>query len=739
MRSVRFATLRGLTLAALVAVPSAVAQTPPSATDPQKDHLDRLQLYRTRIVDPPARLDERRNWAEALIKEAVRVQSPQSKQLLLELLGSSNSVDVQRAVCDAIPVGARTEHNRLSPELAAPLIELLGSDNGDLRSAASKALAEFPGDEVASQLGEVAGHADIALAKRLAAIDALAASTHRREVVKHLMELLDVGTPEIVSRVVAALEPLSNEVLGDDPARWRKWWAGQALLTEEAWQADQLRMYRDRLRSTRSEFDGYRDRSRKQLTDLGVKLRDFEREVFRLTPVDQRDGKLVEWLNDPQDEVKSTAMALIKSRIADEGKRPEGEILVALLKLLKQGTPSVRRDVLSVVQNLHDPNVVRAVLAQLDEEKDPSTREAIFKAIGKLNSPDSLPALIREIKSKDPAPECVREAANALGQLATQPGVRERASEVIEPLTARYQATAVTDTTMRAGLLTAMAGLGDSSFTPEFLQAVESEDPTILRPAIVGLRAVADSSKLSRLRRHTAHPNPLVRLAAIEAVGQLGREDADLEVLLQRVNPAVEPNELAREAAWRGFRDLLRNKPVRERIRAAAMLREVPDREVEYLTDLADGLRGRNDSVADLEAVRDRLGNVLVAQGKFAEAVPHLRELFAQRSARNDPAALDTGLRLLDATLRTPAFPAAVELLKQLATTCSHDDYLQTRVVETVGQYLESPELVADASRTAGVLGELKSLPDNCLGAGWKQLLQRVSARVDSGSNGKQR
>ncbi len=719
--------------------PVSAQDSPSPQIDPLRDHLDRLKLYRTRITDPQARLEERRHWSEALLKETVRTQTHPSKALVLELLGASQSPEVQRALCEAFATGLGADKDLLDSALAEPLLELLGADNAELRSAAARALAEFPGADVANRLAAIAAQPDAAMAKRKAAIDALAPSTHRRHVVAQLMELLDVGTPEIVTRVLAALEPVCREPLGEDAALWREWWAAQSRLSNEAWLADQLRMFRDRLRNTRAESEGYRDRSRKQTAEISAKVRDFQREVFRLTPADQRETKLIEWLQDPQDEVRFTALSLIKARIADEGRRPEGEILATLLKMLKQGSPGVRREVLSVVQNLNVPAVIKAVLGQLEEEKDPPTREAFFKAIARLNSPDGLTALVREIASGDSAPDCVREAATALGQLAEQPAHRDRAREAVGPLTSRYTNNTAADIPMRAALLTAMAGIGDASFTPYFLEAVESEDPLVLRPAIEGLRAVAEPSKLSRLRRHTTNANPLVRLAAIEAVGQLGREDADLECLLQRVIPTVEPNEPARDAAWRGFRDLLRHRSVGERIRAASMLREVPDREAEYLAELAERLRSAGESPAELEMVRDRLANLLVAQGKFAEALPHLRELYAQKTSRSDPTALDVGLRLLDATLRTQGAANGIDLLRQLAITCQRDEYLQTRIVETVAQFLESPELVADPARALGAIAELRELPESLLGTEWKPLLQRVSTRIEAAQVGIER
>ena len=91
---------------------------------------------------------------------------------------------------------------------------------------------------------------------------------------------------------------------------------------------------------------------------------------------------------------------------------------------------------------------------------------------------------------------------------------------------------------------------------------------------------IGEGSKLPRLRTLMGHADPLVRLAATEAVGRLGQEDADLESLLNRLNPSIEDNELAREAAWRGFCRYLSTRSVPDRIRASERLRELPELEV---------------------------------------------------------------------------------------------------------------------------------------------------------------
>jgi len=720
----------GIGLCAALA-PKIVPGRTPEGAAPSQDHLERLQNYRTRIQDSQARPEERRNWAEALVQETLQVQSAAAKGLVVELLNSNAAPEALRPMCEAIANRSGNMNDRLDPSFVAPLVELLGSPSAELRSACARALAEFPGPEVPARLAQLVRQPEVPVPKKLAAVDGLAPNAHRREVVEQLIGLLELGTPEITNRVCAALEPVAREPMGTHTGAWRAWWATKSQLSDTAWLADQVRMYRDRLRATAIDLEGQRERSKRQVAELSAKLRDFQREVFRSLPPDQRDARLIEWLGDAQDEVKLTSIAIIKGRIADEGKRPEGEVLAAVLRLMKEGTPPVRREVLSLVQNLGEP-AVKAVLTHLEEEKDPLTREAALKALGKLGSPEAVPAMVREIASPDAPSGCVREAAVALGQIAEVAGFAERLPEAVTPLAQRYQAAPPEDVAMRAGLLTAMAGVADPSFAAAFLGAVDSDDAALVRPAIEGLAALGETSKLPRLRRHTSHAMPLVRLEAVEAVGKLGREDADLESILPRLNPAIEPNELVRDAAWRAFRSLIRGKPLRDKVRDAALLRDVSDREIDYLTALAGELAAANSGSADLEIVRERLGNLLVAQGKFSEAVPYLRELYATRVERRDPIRFETGLRLLDATLRSSGFANATALLQQLGESAERDDYVIARTIETVAQYMDSPETVTDVARGRAVLAELKKVPDHLLGSAWRQLLQRLAARIEA-------
>ena len=704
--------------------------TPGAApAEPSKDHLERLQRYRDHVLDPQARPDERRNWAEVLLDEAIQVRSAQSLDLVVELLSQSHNAEIRSAACEAIATLARRRPKGLPASLIPPLIDLLGSGSTALRGAAARALAGFPGHDVPKDLASIVAQPDFPAHKRQAAIDALAPNVHRREVVAQLINLLDVDETDIVERVVAALQPASSEPIGSDPDRWRRWWLERSQLGEDAWLAEQLGIYRARVRSLLAELEAQQARAGREQTALGTRVADFQREVFLAQTADQREAKLVEWLNDTQEDIKLTALIIIKGRIADEGKRPQGAVLTALLRLLEHELSTVRREVLSIVQSLGDPRVAEGVLARFDKESDPETRKAFIRAIGRLGSLEAVPPLIDQIAAADATAEMIREAAIALGQIAGRVGRGESLRQSVTPLKQRYGAAAENDVALRAGLLEAMAGVADPSFASEFVNALESSEATILRPAIEGLRAIDDASQLPRLRRLTAAVDPLVRLAAIEAVGALGREDADLESLAARLNPQEESDDVVREAAWHAFCGLAGNRSAQEGLLAADMLRAVPDQEMKYLSELVDTLTATNGADRGLELVRERLCNLLMLNGQFGEAVPHLRELYAARHSRGEPEALDTGLRLLDATLRAGVYTNIADLLRKLAaTTDGHS--ARSQVVDTIAQFLDSPEIVGDPARAKAAVTELRAaVPPDLLGEAWLRLIQRVEER----------
>lgn len=697
----------------------------PSTPDPTAKHQEELARCRKGIVDPEARPVERRRWASQLLS----YDTQPARALSVELLGLADRPNVQRTLCEVVSERARRTPERLDDSLVPPLIELLGADHDDLRRVAAAALADFADPGIPETLGALAADPNAPLAKRLAAIDALAPNTHRRAVVGQLIGLLDAAETQITRRVVETLEPATLQSFGHDVPRWRRWWEGKSRLTEEAWLAEQVRSLRDRERRLRDALDRFRQETRRKQTLVTRRFHVLLLELYRSLTQDQQGPKLAEWLADPLPEVKGTALAIIKAGIADEGRRPGGAVLAAVLSLLQDAAPEIRREVLDIVQNVRDARVVKAVLAQLDRETDPETRQAIFQALRRLDHIEALPALIAEIASPNALPQCVREASLALGQIAGKADVSKESPAAVTALVERYRTVAPDAVAVRAGLLSAMAGIASPSFKPLFVEAVEADDPTILREAVRGLRTIGEGSKLPRLRTLMAHSDPLVRLEAIEAVARLGREDADLERLLTRLDPADEPNERAREAAWRGFREFAGRRTLDARIAIAQRLREQPELEARYLTELADTLAAQNTNGEQLEAVLDRLSTILEGQGHYVEAADRLRALCEACRTRTGADNLTYGLRLLKVMLRSNPRPPVAEVITRFATTNTDQ---KDRIVQVVADYVGGEPDGSAVPDLNALLVDLRSVPKTTLGPEWNQLLDQIAARATS-------
>ena len=704
-----------------------VASSPlPPVVNPER--AKQLQTCREGILDKAARDVDRRRWAELLLGYS----SDEANALIVELLAPTQPVAVSKTMCRAVVTAAHGNPARLVPAFVDPLLELLGAEDRALREAAATAIAEFPRDGLAVRLAGIAGDEGAPLPKRLAAVDALSKNTHRREVVRQLISLLESKSPEVVAKVSASLDQASPEAHGQDVAEWRRWWHDNEQLTDEQWLEAQLRLYRQHSRRVADSFEAFKAATRREVESSVAQMRSFQSELYRALPPEQRRAKLIEWLASPLDPVRLTALGLIKSRIADEGKAPTGGVLSALVDLVSSGTAAQRRESLAIVQNVNTPEVVAAVLARLEREPDAAIRLAVIAALGHMRDPAAIPALVAVLQRESSDSGTVRAAATSLGMIAERMDDRTALDPAKVPLQERYAACEPDDVALRAALLFAMAGVADASFAPMLEQAVESDDSRLLQPAIVGLRALEDRSKLLRLRDLTANPDPPVRLAAIAAVAELGRDAEDLQSLLTRLNPAIEPNALAREAAWGGFSDYMARRPVAERIDAAKRLRETPELESRYLSELSDTLVATGGEPLDIERVRDNLARVFVAQDKYAAGAAQLRLLFQQQVDRQAESAGAVGVRWLEAALRAdPPVDVGEVVAKIVAGAAS--DAVRAGVIDVLTRYADTPAVAADLTRTRALLQALRETPTGDWPPQWSALLQKLAARTQDG------
>ena len=220
---------------------------------------------------------------------------------------------------------------------------------------------------------------------------------------------------------------------------------------------------------------------------------------------------------------------------------------------------------------------------------------------------------------------------------------------------------------------------------------------------------------MNRLRDLFLHADPRVRRRAIEAVGALGDGESPLEALVNHLNVATESNEAVRSAAWDAFCTILQRQSAETRLEWADRLKDLPGRQIEYLTALVDDFTSANPVPAQLDEARDLLIRLLREQGRYAESVRHLQERYAALSANGDPRAGKVGVMLLDSRLRNGQHNQRInQLLSELA---SHADDTKAAVVQTVKTYLDTviqdgdgPELEALVQRLrlacAGLYGQ---------------------------------
>ena len=659
-----------------VPIAGAGAQTPddPAAeTQPQPDRTsfaDQARRFYLRVVADEARPDERRYSAEDLLSLA----TPEAEQLVVELLGDADHPAAQLAVCAALTSGARTHPAWLAPAFVDPLVLLLASERDEVQNGAVSALACYPVADTAERLQQLVARADASPRQRFAAIEVLGVNAHRFEAASALVALLDVEDDALDAQVLHALERASRVPFDGGVAAAKAWWSSRSSRTE--WLADQFEVQSERCRSVEQALRRCQAEAVERERKLVERLKSFQREVFHSLDAEQpnrsprvrQDEKLVAWLNDPQPEVTQTALAIILARLADDGLQPTGEVLSALLRLLGHERASLRLETLLIIENVSKPAVVDAVLARLDAETDVEVRRAIYGALGRLKDVRAMPVLVAAIAGDDTPPGCVEGAAQALGRIAALPGARDKLGDLVAHLSARFASVGADDKGLETALLEAMAAVADPAFRDAFVDALQSDDVASLRPAIRGLLSLGDQSQLPRLRSLVASADPLVRVSAIRAIGRLGREDADLEAVLARVSPSVESSELAQDAAWTAFVEVVGHRPAAKRIEAADRLREWPERRARYLQRLLDELPAASGDGGHVASVHRQLADYFVQAGRFDDAAVHVRALCALLADGDAAEIKACRLRLLGLLLRADSYDEAHALIGLLTS-----------------------------------------------------------------------
>ncbi|MCP4247101.1 MAG: HEAT repeat domain-containing protein [bacterium] len=696
------------------------AQETPSATvavDPQQTaDLDRT---RTIITDLKASAEVRRIGAVDLL----RLPYPAATDLAVEILSGHGDPLPRVAMCEAIWNVGTAQPEVLSERLIDPLLALLASTGPTLRSKAALALSGYRDGGVAQKLGDLGADGEMPMPQRLAAIDALAPNVDQRQVVGQLIRLLAVDRTELRSKVLAALRPAAGEDYGANVAAWQQWWAAKEGLDQVAWLEDRVRLLRQQNARLAQAREAQRAEADRRIADLADRLTEQARATYRATPQPQRDELLVSWLSDPLLEMRRAAVALIAVNISD-GNRPSEALRAALRGRFADESAELRRSVFDVVAALTDPADAEAVCARLEIEQDPAVRVAILRTLGRLHAPAAVPFLVAVLNDATAAPGDVLEAATSLGLLGTRgQGDGAEIAPAVEPLERRLAEAPAEALRLRAALLGAMANIAVPAFADELSAALDATEPDLLLPALVGTRTLGAADRVDRVLSLTSHADPRVRRRAIEALGVLGSESTHVEALINRLNPAVEPNEAARQAAWAGFGQITAKLPADARLKWADRLAELPELQVTYLAQLVNDLDQRKPPPVELSAARYALGRLYEAQERYVEALPLWRDIWPELSASGDSRTAQVGASWLRGTLASSRYEQLDELLTQLAAPA--DDAGRQ---ELAGLVLDHLSGLDDDGQRRSLLTVLVRVPAGTLGPDFDQVVNPARA-----------
>lgn len=686
-----------------------------------------LEQARTILTDVNASPQVRRIGADSLLG----LGTDEAFGVAIEVLLGQGDPGPKTALCEAIAGLADDATDILSEGLVDPLLQLLGSSDAALRSAAALALCRFPNPDVVSRLGALAADGDAPSVQRAGAIDALAANVDRRAVVQQLVVLLDSEDAGVAERVLAALKPASREDFGDDVERWKAWWQAKSALDDRAWLEDRVSLLREENRRIRAEADRVASRSRGRQEVLAGRLVEQLEVVYRLTPPPGQDELLAKWLGDTVVEFREAAVGLIAVGLSD-GNRPSTAVRQALRSRVSDPSAAIRRHVFDVLAALTDPADAEAALQRLDQESDNTVREAIVRTLGRLGNPVAIPSLVAELSAGRGCEPCVIEAAVSLGLLGSREDADpEAVARAVGPLKARF-ASAGDSVRLKAALLGAMAGLGAADCSEEFLSNLEATEPDLLLPALEGVRSIGDASRVDRILALTASNDARVRRRAIEALVVLGGDEAHLETLVNRLSPSVEPNDGVRQAAWEGFGAIVSRQSIASRLTWAERLKDLPEREELFLAELIGDLSQIQPVPAELALARRRLAEVFDSQSRFAESFGVWRDLWQSMSAEGTADSREVGLAYLAAMLQAGRYEGLAELVPALTSAARAG--AGGEVEKLLADHLEQVNGANDDQRLQAYLIGLERLDVGLFGAALRQAMDRARTRIASPS-----
>jgi len=634
---------------------TAAAPAPSPAPGPTAGDTELARL-RDFLTGPDRTFATRRDAAEVLVEK----NTPAAWAVLREVLAAPAVTEATRAVLEVLAASESAD-----PSLVEPLFALLRSEDASARAAAATAFGAYQGDEkVLEGLKALASGATTSVEARLAAVRALAHLFDKRAIAA-LVALVDDPLPAVASAASAALSELTGLSPAQVPGGWKRWWEARRDEPEARLLARVVRRFRRLLDEQARRLEAVRARLVAQLSDL-----------YDATEVKERGALILKHLADAVPAVRALAARqaarLAASALAasnGSGRRAYQDLLAALLNRIEDPAPEVRAAVAEALAAWGETGAGPALLARLTKETDPAARGAIAAALGKLRVAEAVPVLVRMLDSADPSE--VVEAAAALGQIGDRAGGRPDAVKPALGALTRLARTAGPPT-VREAACRALARIAPPSAEKVLAAALDDPQPSVRYAAVQGIgnlekvSAATVSALVARLQDKDAG----VRQAAAAALARVGGSKAAAE-MAARLKPDVETDPAVRKALWEAVRALAdaatgpempaalgdlffaRGGPeATEDMQRAAELYQAA------LAKIPAAQRGGQQAVA----LYEKLVDAYVAAGTPERAVPTLRQLIVltppENRARLRELNRQLGLILLSRSPSADAVPA---------------------------------------------------------------------------------
>jgi len=178
-----------------------------------------------------------------------------------------------------------------------------------------------------------------------------------------------------------------------------------------------------------------------------------------------------------------------------------------LRRALRDDDPQVRAAVSRSLERLEGLADVSVLAANL-QSADMVTRLNAIYGLGAIGDASALPALVQALG--DPVEDIRAAAVRTLGEL--------RAPATLDPVVGRLDDESPL---VRRQAIEALGCFADRRTAPILRALLAEHEVEVLREALRALAATRDPDAEADVSRHLEHPDPGVRAAAAEALGQL--------------------------------------------------------------------------------------------------------------------------------------------------------------------------------------------------------------------------